>query len=154
MNTFKEEIKQTREFESQEQEAIIALLLTTDRLKGRLSALAGQFEITPQQYNVLRILNGAGDDGIQTLEIMDRMLERNPGITRLLDRLETKALIVRERSASDRRCQICRITAKGKTLLTNMDAPMQDLTQSVMQLLDKKQVTTLIDLLSLIRKGM
>ncbi len=109
MATVKKEIKQEQAFESRQQEAIVALLLTTDQLKGRLSELAARFGITPQQYNVLRILRGAGEEGLPTLEVMDRMIERNPGITRLLDRLEAKSLIRRERSAGDRRRQICRI---------------------------------------------
>lgn len=154
MATVKKEIKQQREFESRQQEAIVALMLTTDRLKGRLSELAARFGITPQQYNVLRILRGAGRDGLPTLEVMERIIERNPGITRLLDRLEAKSLIIRERSASDRRRQICRITAEGTALLDDMEQPMQDLTQDVMQTLDDKQIARLLDLLFLVRSGM
>ncbi len=154
MSSIKKEIKQKREFESPQQEAIVALLLTTDRLKGRLGELAGRYDITPQQYNVLRILNGAGDDGIPTLEIMERMIERNPGITRLLDRIAAKKLITRERSSSDRRCQICKISPRGKQVLSEMEDPMQELSQNVMQHLDEQKLKTLISLLAQVRSGM
>lgn len=153
MSSVKKEIKQRGEFETRQQEAIVGLLLTTDRLKGRLSELAAQFEITPQQYNVLRILRGAGEGGLSTLEVTGRMIERNPGITRLLDRLEAKSLIHRERSAGDRRRQICRITPEGTRVLTDMDRPMRDLTQDVMNRLSDKDVDRLLELLFLVRSG-
>jgi len=154
MATIKEEIKQKRAFESPEQEAIVALLLTTDQLKGRLSELAATYDITPQQYNVLRILNGAGPEGLPTLEVMQRMIERNPGITRLLDRIEIKQLITRERLESDRRCQICKITKKGSDLLKKMDRPMNKLSRDVMQHLDEDQIGTLVQLLKMVRNSM
>lgn len=154
MATVKKEIKQEQAFESRQQEAIVALLLTTDQLKGRLSELAARFGITPQQYNVLRILRGAGEEGLPTLEVMDRMIERNPGITRLLDRLEAKSLIRRERSAGDRRRQICRITPEGNRILAEMDHPMRKLTQDVMNRLSDKEVDRLLELLFLVRSGM
>lgn len=153
MSSVKKEIKQRGEFETRQQEAIVGLLLTTDRLKGRLSELAAQFEITPQQYNVLRILRGAGEGGLSTLEVTGRMIERNPGITRLLDRLEAKSLIRRERSAGDRRRQICRITPEGNRILADMDRPMKKLTQDVMNRLSDKEVDRLLELLFLVRSG-
>lgn len=153
MRTTQTDIKQKREFDSPQQEAIVALLLTTDRVKGRLSRLATRFDITPQQYNVLRILNGAGEEGLPTLEIMNRMIERSPGITRLLDRIAAKKLIRRERLMDDRRCQICTITSKGRTLLEQMEEPMQQLSSEVMSELDEQQVQTLITLLSGVREG-
>ena len=82
--------------------------------------------ITQQQYNVLRILRGAGEKGLPTLEIADRMIEETPGITRLIDRLELKRLVTRERSATDRRQVFCRITPDGLTLLARLDEPIAE----------------------------
>ncbi|MBP3192120.1 MarR family winged helix-turn-helix transcriptional regulator [Natronogracilivirga saccharolytica] len=154
MQSLKEEIRQNQEFESVQQEAIISLLLTTDRLKRRLSDLTGQYDITPQQYNVLRILYGAGSRGLPTLEIMNRMIERSPGITRLLDRIDRKGLMTKQRSTSDRRTQICTITPEGIRLIDEMSGPMKELTRDVMSHLDDKKLRDLLELLFLVRKGM
>jgi DNA-binding MarR family transcriptional regulator len=116
-----QEIKQTRPFRSPAQEATVGLVRTADALRrymgGRLEA-AG---LTVQQYNVLRILRGAGPEGLPTLEIAERMIEQTPGITRLVDRLESKGLVSRERCPSDRRQVTCRITRGGLALLTKLD---------------------------------
>ncbi len=77
--------------------------------------------ITLQQFNVLRILRGAGDEGLPTLEVADRMIEQTPGVTRLLDRMEAKELVRRQRCPKDRRQHLCWITAKGLALLEKID---------------------------------
>lgn len=115
------EIKQTRPFASAAQEAVVALFRTADLLHRELAHVLGPEGITPQQYNVLRILRGAGRDGLPTLEIATRMIEQTPGITRLLDRLERKGLVARERCPEDRRQVTCRITAAGTSLLARLD---------------------------------
>ena len=96
-------LQQRRPFRSTSQEAILGLLMVADGLKRDFGALTDPYGITQQQYNVLRILRGAGTDGLPTLSIADRMVERTPGITRLIDRLVAKGLVRRERSAEDRR---------------------------------------------------
>src|SRR5688572_9880482 len=94
-DALRREIKQARPFRSMAEEAALAVLRTADVLRRRLSEAMEPVGITMQQYNVLRILRGAGEGGLPTLEIADRMLERQPGITRLLDRLERKGWIER-----------------------------------------------------------
>ena len=88
MSQLKREIRQNRPFRSRSQEASLGLFRTADLLRRRFHAVLEPKGITQQQYNVLRILRGAGDGGLPTLTIAERMVERTPGITRLLDRLE------------------------------------------------------------------
>ena len=150
----REELRQNRAFESTGHEAVVALLLTADRMKGRMAALAGEYEITLQQYNILRILNGAGDQGLPTLEIHARLIERNAGITRLLDRLEVRKLICRERQSADRRRHMCRITKAGEELLERMHGPMKELTRSVNGHLSEQELSSLIAMMDRWRMGM
>jgi DNA-binding MarR family transcriptional regulator len=123
-----QEIKQTRPFRSIGQEAVLGLFKTSDMLRRHFATVVGQLgeadELTLQQYNVLRILRGAGPDGLPTLEIATRMVEQAPGITRLLDRLEAKDLVERERCPEDRRRVTCRISRTGLALLARLDEAM------------------------------
>lgn len=145
-------IKQTKPFRSTAQEAAIALLLTAEVTRWPIQdLLAAEHDLTLQQYNVLRILRGAGSAGLPTLEIAERMIERTPGITRLIDRLEDKGLVVRERSADDRRQVFCRLTAAGAELLRGLDRPIDALDEMVMGGLDAKEQATLIRLLDKVR---
>src|SRR5215470_7514740 len=96
---------------------------TADLVRRHATALIEPQGITLQQYNVLRILRGAGADGLPTLEVADRMIEQTPGVTRLLDRLEAKQLVRRQRCPKDRRQHLCWITPKGLALLRKLDAP-------------------------------
>jgi DNA-binding MarR family transcriptional regulator len=118
------EIRQTRPFASAAEEATVGLLRTSDLLRRSLGEVVLPHGITLQQYNVLRILRGAGPEGLPTLEIGARMIEEAPGITRLLDRLERKALAERRRCPRDARRVLCRITRSGLRLLTELDRPM------------------------------
>ena len=108
--------------------------------------------VTLQQYNVLRILRGAGDAGLPTLEIADRMIERTPGITRLLDRLEAKQLVRRSRCPKDRRQMLCWITPEGGTLLASLDAPMIAAQDAVVAALSREDQQQLIALLERVRQ--
>jgi MarR family transcriptional regulator, organic hydroperoxide resistance regulator len=119
------EIQQTRPFASLAEEAALGLLRTSDVLRRFLADVAQPHGITLQQYNVLRILRGAGLDGLPTLEIGARMIEEAPGITRLLGRLERKALAERHRCPRDARRVLCRITRAGLRLLRDLDGPMR-----------------------------
>lgn len=105
-------------------EALMALFRAADRVKAELSGVIEPHGITLQQYNVLRILRGAEPEGLPTLTIADRMIERAPGITRMIDRLERLGLVARERRTGDRRCVHCRITSRGLELLAGMDRPV------------------------------
>jgi DNA-binding MarR family transcriptional regulator len=118
------EIKQRKPFRSRHQEAVIALMRTADVVRRRITQVVAPFGITGQQFNVLHILSGAGKDGIPTLEIAERMIERTPGITRLLDRLEAKGMVRRERCPTDRRQVMCWISDSGRELLKKLDGPV------------------------------
>lgn len=95
-------------------------------MKTYFEAIFAPFDITGQQYNVLRILRGAEPDGLPTLTIAERMIERTPGITRMIDRLEAKGLVGRELRPDDRRYVYCRITDKGLSLLDLLDEPVDE----------------------------
>src|SRR5918998_6288391 len=118
------ELKQTKPFPAKSQEAAVALMRTADLIRRSVSGVIEPHGITTQQYNVLRILRGAGEAGLPTLDIAERMIEQTPGITRLIDRLEAKRLVSRERCLTDRRQVFCRITAEGLTLLAALDRPL------------------------------
>lgn len=148
----REAIRQTRPFRSASQEAVIALLLAAEAVRNRFTALlAGHEEITAQQYNVLRILRGAGAAGLPTLDIVERMIEKTPGITRLIDRLEAARFVERERPDSDRRQVFCRITERGQKLLRELDAKVDALEEDALASLSKREVTELVALLDRIR---
>ncbi len=150
--TTQQAIRQTRPFRSAGQEAIVALFLAAEAVKNRVSALlSARDEITLQQYNVLRILRGAGADGLPTLEIVDRMIERTPGITRLIDRLESKRFVERYRLERDRRQVWCRLTAQGAALLADLDPPMNALDATALDCLASRELATLIELLTRVR---
>lgn len=146
-----QEIKQTRPFRTTAQEAGIALLRTTDLVRRRMSAALEAEDVTVQQYNVLRILRGAGPEGLPTLEIAERMIEQAPGITRLLDRLEAKGLVSRERCPTDRRQVTCRIAKPGLALLAALDPMVDALDDSMLGNLTRTELKQLIHLLDRIR---
>ena len=112
-------IKQRR-FESPLQEALLNVLVAGSHIREHLDRLCAPYGITHSQYNVLRILRGAHPDGHPRCEIANRMVERAPDVTRLIDRLEKQGLVVRDRTAKDRRLSIARITKKGLDLLEQM----------------------------------
>src|SRR6476659_6067152 len=116
--------KPQENFRSREQQACVGLLRTAEAVKRSLAHVIEPHGITPQQYNVLRILRGAGPDGLPTLTIGERMIEQTPGVTRLIDRLERKRLVARSPCATDRRRVFCVITEKGLELLRELDEPV------------------------------
>lgn len=153
MSRIEQEIKQTRPFATRSEEAAVALLRTADLVRRMIAAVVEPVGITPQQYNVLRILRGAGDAGLPTLEIADRMIEEAPGITRLVDRLELKRLVSRERCSTDRRQVFCRITAEGLDLLARLDAPIREADANALQSLGNHDLEQLIELLDKTRNA-
>ncbi len=151
-NSVQAAIQQTRPFASQQQEAFVGLLLAAEAVRWPvLDLLSGHDELTMQQYNVLRILRGAEPTGLPTLEIAGRMIERTPGVTRLIDRLERKDLVQRIRGTQDRRQVICRITAHGLELLRKLDRPVERIESAVFAALDGSQLEVLLDLLNRVR---
>jgi len=145
------EIRQRKPFRTPAQEAVVGLLRTTDRVRRTLAGVVEPRGVTLQQYNVLRILRGARPRGLPTLEIAARMVERAPGITRLLDRLQAKALVRRQRRSQDRRQVMCRITPAGLRLLAGLDAGLQRADQSTLGMLSRRDLRRLIALLDRIR---
>lgn len=148
------EIQQNRPFRSVGQEALVSLMRTTDLLRRALSELLEPNGITLQQYNVLRILRGAGEDGIPTLEIAHRMVEHAPGITRLLDRIEAKGWARRERCPRDRRQVLCWITPAGTSLLARLDDPVNRADDTLLSGLGTDERRQLVRLLDRIRGGL
>lgn len=151
-SSVQEAIQQERPFRTRSDEAMVGLLLAVEAVRRPFHELmASHGELTQQQYNVLRILRGAGPKGIPTLDIGARMIERTPGITRLIDRLVAKGLVERDRSETDRRQVICRIAPEGRTLLKKLDRPVEALNQAAMSGLKERELAELIRLLNKIR---
>jgi DNA-binding MarR family transcriptional regulator len=145
------ELRQRKPFRTPAHEAVVGLLRTTDRVRRALAGVVEPTGVTLQQYNVLRILRGARPRGLPTLEIAARMVEHAPGITRLLDRLQAKALVRRQRPSEDRRQVMCRITPAGLRLLAGLDAGLQRADQSTLGMLSRRDLRRLIALLDRIR---
>jgi DNA-binding MarR family transcriptional regulator len=150
-SALQKEIRQRRPFQSPAHEAVVGLLRTADLVRRHAAALVEPHGITPQQFNVLRILRGAGDEGLPTLEVADRMIEHTPGVTRLLDRLEAKELVRRQRCPKDRRQHLCWITGKGLAVLEKIDAVAPRANEDSLKGLKPKERVALIRLLDAIR---
>ena len=146
-----EELKQDRPFRSRTEAAVVALFRTAEVVRRALGAVVEARGITLQQYNVLRILRGAGDAGLPTLDIADRMVEHAPGVTRLLDRLEAKAMVRRRRCPEDRRQVLCWIEPAGDRLLADLDAPMRAAARRRMSGLGPGGLDELIRLMDAVR---
>lgn len=151
MGTIQREIRQNRPFASAAEEAVVTLVATADRVRDRLSQEVASHGITLQQYNVLRILRGAGDEGLPTLEIAARMVEKSPGITRLLDRLEAHGLVRRVRCPRDRRQVLCHSTDAANSLLADLGAPMARAAAHCLEPLDRAGTLELVSLLDRVR---
>ena len=153
MGTIRDEIRQTRPFESAADEAVVTLLATADRVRSALSGVTEAHAITLQQYNVLRILRGAGAAGLPTLEIATRMIEKSPGITRLLDRLEARRLVRRVRCPEDRRQVLCHATEAAHRLLDGLDRPVAEASRALLAPLAPPHTAGLIRLLDAVRSA-
>ena len=150
--TVREELKQTKPFISAEEEVHLGILLTAEKLVAGVIETLRQSELTPTQYNALRILRGAEDEGASCREIGERMVTKDSDITRLLDRLEARGLISRER-AEDRRFIIARITDEGRHMLAELDAPIAERHRRQLGHLGEKKLTALRKLLDEARAG-
>ena len=151
--TLQEDLRQTKPFGSLQQEAYLNVVRTTSALTDGVEDLLTPYGLSATQYNVLRILRGAGQGGLCRNELRDRMLTRMPDMTRLLDRMEDSGLVTRSREQEDRRMVLTQITARGKELLGELDRPMTELHRDQLAALTKDQLRTLIDLLTAIREG-
>lgn len=151
-SSLQHEIRQARPFGSLREEAILSLWRTATTLQDSIDALLREHGISSAQYNVLRILRGAGVSGLCRNDIRDRLVARMPDVTRLLDRLETMQLVRRERGTEDRRLVTTYLTPVGERLLAQVESPVSALHERQLRHLKDHQVRTLIDLLALARK--
>jgi len=147
------ELKQKVPFSSREQEAYLSLLRTTDALQSSVEARLKEFGLTGTQYNALRILRGAGADGLPCSEVGERMITRDPDITRLLDRLQKRGLVERIRCKRDRRVVYGKITAAGLKLLRELDEPLEKHGREMLRHVGQAKLKQLIELLEKVRDG-
>jgi DNA-binding MarR family transcriptional regulator len=142
------ELRQRAAFQSLEQEVLLAIQLAAHRVAEPLARhLKAQEDLTPSQYNVLRILRGARPADLTCREIGERMIARDPDITRLLDRLARQGLIARERDAEDRRAIRVTITPAGLETLAKLDPIVNAMPKTVLGNLGRKQLENLLTLL-------
>lgn len=146
------EIRQTKPFASPAHEAVVSLLKTTDSLHARIALLLDPHQITPQQYNVLRILRGAGAAGLCRNELGERLVTPVPDVTRLLDRMADLKLIARQRSDEDRRLVRTHLTAKGLDLVNSLDTPLRTAHRERLKSISRQRLRDLADTLAEIRE--
>ncbi len=147
----RKEIKQRKPFRRIEDEAFVTLQRTADALMQGVAAALKPVGLSPAQFNVLRILRGAGREGLACREIGERMITRDPDITRLLDRLEDRGLVNRNRDRADRRVITTRITEKGLRILKDLEGPIEQLHVEQLGHLGVQRLRSLIDLLEVAR---
>lgn len=146
-----DELKQTRPWASLEEEASLAVARTAAVLDHELAQVFKPLGITSTQYNVLRILRGAGAEGLCRNEVGERLVRRVPDVTRLLDRMEQLGLIDRRREGDDRRFVTTHITRKGMALLTQLDDQVQQFHRKRLGHVDHGRLRTLVTLLEDVR---
>jgi DNA-binding MarR family transcriptional regulator len=140
-------IKQSKPFPTLEEEVFLSLQWSAEVLMRRLAEALKPSDLTPTQYNVLRILRGAEPDGLPCREIGERMVTHDSDVTRLLDRLESRDLVRRARGEQDRRIVFARIAAPGIELLDALDAPIQEFMVGQLGHLGREKLASLSHLL-------
>jgi DNA-binding MarR family transcriptional regulator len=150
--TLAADIKQRKPFERPEHAAYLNLVRTATALMRREAELLKAHDLTPAQFNVLRILRGAGGDGLIGREIGERLITWDPDVTKLLDRLEARGLVTRERQPRDRRAIVARVTTKGLSMLQQVDKPMLDMVVGLLGHLGEKKLKQLSALLEAARE--
>lgn len=143
--------KSARPFGGPEEDAFVSLMRTSDLLARNVEKVLKLADISPTQYNVLRILRGA-PQGLACSEIGKRMITRDPDITRLLDRLEKRQLISRCRETKDRRMVLTRITPEGLQVLRELDGPVTEIHKSQLGHLGREGLRSLMKLLEAARE--
>jgi DNA-binding MarR family transcriptional regulator len=146
------EIKHGKPFASAELEAFLNLQRTADALARGLAEVLKPAGLSGPQYNILRILRGAEPGGLACREICGRMVTRDPDMTRLLDRLEARGLVARERGREDRRVVKTCITEKGLRVLADLDEPLMNLHRRLLGHLGDRRLRALIELLEVARE--
>ena len=135
---------------SRREELVLALLRSAAVARRPATKVAESHGLSLAQYSVLRILRAAGDEGLPTLTIRERMVEEAAGITRLINKLQRAGFVRRDRSSSDRRCVVCRLTDRGMSLVVELDDPIVAANEGAMRILSDADVDELQRLLDLI----
>src|SRR5215213_597741 len=148
MSPLQDELKQNKPFRTLRQEAQLNMVRTANVLSDAFEQMLKPYGITGTQYNVLRILRGAEPEGLCRNEVSQRLLNRMPDATRLLDRMEESGLVTRERSTSDRRLVTTRITGKGRQIVDDLDEAADEQHEKALGHMTEKQLHQLIDLLT------
>lgn len=141
------EIRQTKSFASIHAEAFLNIVRTADQMQHLLHMQLKPYGITETQYNSLRILRGAGKQGLSCAEIGERLISQDPDITRLLGRLERQGLVRRERGAKDRRVVMTKITASGLERLKELDPVVTSTVHALLDHLSEDELGKIIGLL-------
>jgi DNA-binding MarR family transcriptional regulator len=141
-----------RRFDSPEQEAYLALWRTYDRLRAIEDELFAGFDLTAQQYNLLRLLRSAQPEAVPTLTLAERLVSRAPDITRMIDKLEERGLVTRTRSVKDRRAVLVAITEAGTLLLDRIAEPLRACHERQLGHLSATELKSLIALLKAARQ--
>jgi DNA-binding MarR family transcriptional regulator len=140
-----------KRFDSPEQEAYLSVWRTYDRLRGFDESVFMEWDLTAQQYNVLRLLRAASPDSVPTLVLANRLISRAPDITRMIDRLEARGWVVRTRSESDRRTILVSITEAGIGLLAKLADPLAECHRKQLGHLSVSELKQLVELLKKVR---
>jgi DNA-binding MarR family transcriptional regulator len=140
-------VRPRRRFDSPEQEVFLNLWRTYDRLRALEDELFGSHDLTPQQYNALRLLSSAYPDKIRTLDLASRLVSRAPDITRLVDKLEQRGLVERDRPADNRRVVRIGITPAGQALLRQLREPVRACHARQLGHMPRKTLKNLVELL-------
>lgn len=150
--SLRQQLKKKGPFDSLEQEAMLGILRTSDLLENRLARLLRQHQLTPSQYNAMRIMRGEGQP-MPCLEVADRMIQVAPAITRVVDQLVGRGLVDKQQSRQDRRVYLVALTAAGGRLLKQLDEPIRSLHQTLLGHVSKSDLKTLSKILQAARQG-
>jgi DNA-binding MarR family transcriptional regulator len=151
VSRLKRELKQKRPFSSVQEEVVLSIMRTADQVVAPMNEVLRGSGLSTSQYNVLRILRGAGEDGLPCGEISERMVRRDPDLTRLLDRLEASGLVTRTRDTRDRRIVRAMITGDGLQMLASLDEPVAESLRRMLAHVPVARLRTLLELLEEVR---
>ena len=151
--TLRDELRQKKPFKSLREEALLSIARTDAVVRENLDRVLAPHGLSMAQYNVLRILRGAGREGLCRNDIGERLITRMPDVSRLLDRMEAAGLVSRERSTEDRRLVNTTLTARGRALVDELDSHVARHQAEQVGHLTDAQLRSLIDLLSLVRSA-
>ena len=149
----KREIKQKKPFSSVQEEVVLSIMRTADQVAVPMNDVLRGAGLSVSQYNVLRIMRGAGGEGLPCGEISERMVRRDPDLTRLLDRLEASGLVTRTRDTRDRRIVRASITKEGAVLLASLDDPVEESIRHALAHVPVSRLRMLLELLEEVRGG-